>query len=386
MSELDRHGITLVVHGLRGGGGERVVANLASYWAKGGRKVALITHAIHDDENYTVDEQVKRIALSDIELPDPAALKEKISGGFWKNEEEIFEKLKIALERAGNKSVIVFMNRIALRVLTANDSDRYDIWISEQNHPPMYKLSGLMDSMRRKLYPQARGLMVLAERTKNEWARDIVEDSKIHVIPNFLPEHDSDSAGKKEQSIVDQSREYIFACGRLVEQKGFDLLLEAYAKALKVSSAPLPDLKIAGGGDDLHKLKDLAEKLKIKKRVSFLGQRSDVLQLMSNAVCFVLSSRHEGFGIVIIEAMASGTPVISFDCPAGPDEIITDRVDGILVETGNTNRLADAIVELCGSEKLRSDLAANALRTKDRYSLKNVASMWEKVIWEGERE
>lgn len=376
MSELDPHGITFVVHGMKGGGGERIAADLANHWARTGRKVALVTHTIEADEHYAVHKQIERIALSDIEPAEDTTFSEGWAKARWRGEEELHEKLRMALNIAGNRSVIVFMNRMAVRTLLADYDNEYDIWISEQNYPPMYTISGYLSSLRRKLYPQARGLVVLTERTKNEWARNIIEESRIHVIPNFLPEHDFDSLSAREVS-----EKYIFACGRLVRQKGFDLLLNAYAKALKNSWDPLPVLKIAGEGELLADLKNQARELGIEKQVAFLGRRSDVIQLMSDAVCFVLSSRHEGLPLALLEAMASGAPVISFNCPTGPDEIITNNVDGILVECSNTDRLAAAIANLCSDEKLRTDLAARALNVRSRYSLRRMATMWENAIW-----
>ena len=114
------------------------------------------------------------------------------------------------------------------------------------------------------------------------------------------------------------------------------------------------------------------------------GPVEDVVKAYQESSIFVLSSRFEGFGMVLIEAMACGLPVVSFDCPAGPDEIITDGVDGLLVPSGDVHALAEKLMLLMSDENLRRRLGQQARQTAQRYEMTTIANQWialfEKVI------
>ena len=114
------------------------------------------------------------------------------------------------------------------------------------------------------------------------------------------------------------------------------------------------------------------------------GPVEDVVKAYQESSIFVLSSRFEGFGMVLIEAMACGLPVVSFDCPAGPDEIITDGVDGLLVPSGDVHALAEKLMVLMSDENLRRRLGQQARQTAQRYEMTTIANQWialfEKVI------
>ena len=139
-----------------------------------------------------------------------------------------------------------------------------------------------------------------------------------------------------------ESSEYFCAVGRLVEQKGFDMLIQAYAQARQANNN-LPKLIIVGIGDLLDELTHLAESLNIKEYVQFYGFTENPYYIIRNAQAFILSSRHEGMPTALVEAMYLNTPVIAFDCPTGPSELIENGINGFLVETNNVDKLADAI-------------------------------------------
>ena len=107
---------------------------------------------------------------------------------------------------------------------------------------------------------------------------------------------------------------------------------------------------------------------------------SDIQKEYCNSSVFVFSSRFEGFGMVLVEAMACGLPVISFDCPCGPKDIVSDGEDGLLVENGNVEALADALSRLMGDEALRQLMSKAGQRNVQRFRMEQVAERWRTLL------
>ena len=143
-------------------------------------------------------------------------------------------------------------------------------------------------------------------------------------------------------------------------------------------------LDIYGQGDQTDYRQLMAELGIDSNRCHLNGPVEDVVKAYQESSIFVLSSRFEGFGMVLIEAMACGLPVVSFDCPAGPDEIITDGVDGLLVPSGDVYALAEKLMVLMSDDNLRRRLGQQARQTAQRYEMTTIANQWialfEKII------
>ncbi|MBF7074876.1 glycosyltransferase [Glaciecola sp. MH2013] len=147
-----------------------------------------------------------------------------------------------------------------------------------------------------------------------------------------------------QQTIEGWTREnYFVAIGRLEQQKGFDLLLQAYALALK-ANAQLPLLVVVGDGSQKNQLLTLSKTLNIDHAVVFTGFVPNPYYILSKACCFVLSSRHEGMPTVLIEALSLNIPSIAFACPTGPAEIIQHKVNGYLLNNGDIHALSQAML------------------------------------------
>ena len=239
-------------------------------------------------------------------------------------------------------------------------------------------------------------LVVLTDKSKSSWS----ELSNVSVIPDpitILREKGTvnsekfAAAGKREVGV-----NRVVTIGRYAYQKGYDLLLQAWAEVERTRKEERGrrneemrelenwTLDIYGQGDQTDYRQLMAELGIDSNRCHLNGPVEDVVKAYQESSVFVLSSRFEGFGMVLIEAMACGLPVVSFDCPAGPDEIITDGVDGLLVPSGDVHTLAEKLMVLMSDDNLRRRLGQQARQTAQRYEMTTIANQWialfEKII------
>ena len=207
--------------------------------------------------------------------------------------------------------------------------------------------------------------VVLTEEDKASWT----ELDNVEVIPDPLA-FDIDKASPL-------TNKRVIAVGRYVYQKGFDLLLQAWAKVEKRHNDW--ELAIYGMGDRTP-YEEIIEKMHIdRNRCHLNGPTDDIKQEYLNSSLFVFSSRFEGFGMVLIEAMACGLPVISFDCPCGPKDIVRYQEDGLLVPSGDVAELSDAIHQLLSDDALRYEMAKKAIVNVRRFQLPEIAERWKNL-------
>jgi glycosyltransferase involved in cell wall biosynthesis len=170
----------------------------------------------------------------------------------------------------------------------------------------------------------------------------------------------------------------VLAAGRLTPQKGFDRLVEAFATVAR--DHPGWTLHICGRGPRQDALQRQIVERDLVHRVILMGSIADLEEQMNRASIFVLSSRFEGLPMVMLEAMRKGLPVVSFDCPTGPGEVIAHNEDGLLVPEGDVDRLAAAMSELIEDEGKRRRLGAAAAVKGAGYSLIAVGPRWDDLI------
>jgi len=172
----------------------------------------------------------------------------------------------------------------------------------------------------------------------------------------------------------------IIALGRLSGEKGHDLLIQAFAKVC--SRHPQWILEIVGEGPARPSLEACRRSLGVDETVHLRGLTETPFDELNRADLFILPSRFEGFPNALCEAMAAGVPVISFDCPNGPREIIRDNVDGILVPPQDVNALAGAMDRLMSNPEERARLALRAPEILDRFGIEHIMKKWEETISE----
>ena len=204
-------------------------------------------------------------------------------------------------------------------------------------------------------------LVTLTQEDADAWSEVVNK----HVIPNPL-------SFKQEQK-AKGGMNRVVAAGRLTKQKGFDMLLESWG--LLYASHPEWSLTIYGEGEEREFLQSLIDG-KGLKNVSLHPFVPNISSKFVESDFYVLSSRFEGFGLVITEAMECGLPVVAFNCQSGPSEIISDGKDGILVKDGDVIALAGAMQRLMDDSKLRSEMGLSAIAKAGHYSIDNVMSKW----------
>lgn len=169
----------------------------------------------------------------------------------------------------------------------------------------------------------------------------------------------------------------VFAAGRLTKAKGFDYLLKSW----QLLEKDFPDWKlcIAGSGEEEDGLLSMKRQMDLKA-LEFVGNVKDIEAYYERAALFVLPSRNEGFGMVLIEAMAYGIPVVSFSCKAGPKDIITDGEDGFLVPAGDYRSFADKMRCLMESQELREQMGRKAKESTGRFRVEGILKQWEELL------
>jgi Glycosyltransferase len=192
----------------------------------------------------------------------------------------------------------------------------------------------------------------------------------VLAIPNAVPDVPLGPGDPGSRRLI--------AAGRLVNQKGFDLLLQAFATV----AARHPDwtLQIYGHGALRDQLEQSITDLGVGGQANLNPPTDRLGERMREASVYVLSSRFEGFPLVLLEAMSAGLVVVSFDCPTGPNEIVTDGVNGLLVPALDVKALALALDRVMSDESLRRRLAAAAPPSILRYSSQVVGQRWDDLL------
>ena len=210
--------------------------------------------------------------------------------------------------------------------------------------------------------------VVLTHEDRVAWP----ELKNVEVIPDplsFVPDRISPLTSKR-----------IIAVGRYHYQKGFDLLLRAW----KLIETKCPDWQLAiYGQGNKEPYMQLAHDLGLDMlRCHLYDPTSNIQQEYVNSSIFVFSSRYEGFGMVLVEAMACGLPVVSYACPCGPRDIISDGIDGFLVEKEDINALAHQLLLLINDEQERQAMSLAAQHKAATYHMDHIADRWQSLFEE----
>jgi len=343
---------------------------MANYWSDKEWQVTLITLSDHYHDFYYLESGVKRIGLNCL-----GPSRNALHACFWNIKR--LRLLRQEIEYSSPDVIISFMDRMNVMTLLASMGLNIPILISERIDPREHVTGKIWTFLRNRLYVYAKILIVQSSSVKG-WATENWPQLSNTVIfnPVIIP------IKNKSDYVLNPTFKWCVAMGRLTDQKGFDILLSAFSKLIGREGGDHWRLVILGEGEQRSLLEKQCRDLGIKEYVQMPGRVKNPADYLYKADLFILSSRYEGFPNALLEAMACGLPVISANCPSGPAEIIQHNVDGILVESENSNVLADAMERLVKNEKLRTRLAHQAVESVRRFSPEVIMEQWESLIYE----
>jgi len=347
--------IAFIISSLGSGGAERVLTLLANHLSIKD-EIIVITFS-NEKSFYKITNNIKLVQLNLLKNS-----KNKFET-IYNTIKRVFT-LKRILKKIDSDINISFMTHTNILSIIASKLNNQKVIVSEDIEYYFYN-SQTLYFIRKIVYKFTDFLIVKTDADKKNYSFL----KNVQVIGNPLPNLDYKHNFKKEP--------FILAVGRLDKQKGFDILINVYSK-IKTNWK----LYIAGEGIERENLQNIIINLNLEDKIILLGRIKNIFERYKKASIFVLSSRKEGFGNVLIEAMAFGCAVIAFDCPYGPSEIIENRVNGILVENQNKEKLKETIERLINDKDLREKLSYEAIKVRDKYSVEKIAKEWEKVIKE----
>ena len=364
MSQAKPH-VAFYLRMLSGGGAERVIVNLAQGFVQKGVKVDLVLNIVKGPYLEQLSSEVRIIDLKTPRLlkglPRLARYLKKerpqalFSALHYNNEIAILAKY---LARVSTRVVVSERNTLSVRAKNITGSERWS--------PLFARLS----------YSWADGIVAVSQGVAQDLANLTgIPQSQIQVIYNPVKTLEVQNKAKEPLEhawFANGEPPVILGVGRLHKQKDFPTLIQAFKQVREVQTCRLI---ILGVGPEKQKLITLVEELGLKNDVAILGFAKNPYAYMAQSTVFVLSSAWEGFSNVILEAMAVGTPVISTNCQSGSAEALDNGKYGLLVSVGDSQAMAEAILQVLSGQTKSVDLA-----WLDQFSLENITQQYLDIL------
>lgn len=337
------------------------------------RLYAVMTEGLGKPMFYPLNEQIQVVNFDiNFDELDTMPLHKKMFHFIFK-QNEYKKKLSKYLQDIKADIVVSAMRREINFINDINDGSKKigEIHFNKSNYRifskpylPQWFNEYITKQWRRKLIEEIKRLekfIVLSNEDKKEWT----ELQNVEVIHNFI--------NKFPDRLSECTNKRVIAAGRYTWQKGFDNLIKSW----EIINEKHPDwqLHIYGSGNN-EEYQNLAIDYGLKEKVFCHSTTKELYDKMLDSSIFILSSRYEGFGLVITEAMSCGLPVVSFACPCGPKDIITDGKNGYLVEPENVKALAERICHLIEHEELRKEMGKAARKRAEDFQEDKIMQKW----------
>lgn len=375
------------------GGVQRVVTSLCNELCKNYEVEIICTNSNIkvDYEKYNLNSEKIKVVFNKV----------KIKNAFLKKYYKIWRGLNHCTGIFNNRYMVntlkrIYYPKIILKdiIKLINEKD-YDVVVGCEGYHSVL-LATIKSEVNSKLFGWQHNSVDAYFNTKNKyyWNRQQLFKQYINKLDEYIVLTKSDKEKLKNDFNIKSRVIYnpisfkanlksncdnkiVLAVGRFTRQKGFDNLL----KAFKIMIDECNDWKLflCGDGEDKEKLLNLADSLEINNNIEFKPFTNEVEELMRQSSIYAMSSRWEGFGLVVTEALEVGLPVVTFET-TGPREIIGDSGAGIIIEMENIDAFASALIKLANDRKLRKEISKKAVeRAKDFYE-DNIINEWEKII------
>ena len=380
--DADRKVYILLVSAWGMGGTIRAAINLAGYLADHKDVEIISTYRRNDEPYFAFDPRVKVVALEDQRKdaiprhlrPLHAVLRRVPSALYHpadirKHNHNLWTDIQL-VRRLRRARGIAIASRPGHNILLADLAlpGLISIGLEQMN------LASHAKNLRKamiKRYRKLDALAVLTEQDRAAYERAMNGSAPpMWTLPNTVR--------AIEPPRADPSAKRILAAGRLTPQKGYDFLIHAWAAVAR--EHPDWELKICGNGRSRSRLLARIEEEGIGDQTVIAGPTDDVPGEMAKASIYALSSRFEGFPLVLVEAMSKGMACVAFDCPTGPGDVIEDHRNGLLVPAKDVDGLSAALREMIEDEDLRRRCGDAAVATAERYTMAAIGPKWDEMM------
>lgn len=343
----------------RFGGTERVLSQIANNLSEKGYETVIVSMCGESKSFFPLNEQIKTYYLN--------------SPGFSKKILSTLAKLKKII---GDEKPDVWIDvDYILGVYSGIVRKAYPEmkWISWEHFCFYYNFPyyvGLRKAVRKYVCRKVDYLVVLSKEDQRDYTENIKRiNAKLVQIYNPIPERVFDETENRQKIVL--------AAGRLTKIKGFETLLEIWAKIEKDN--PEWKLVIAGDGEERETLINKIDSLGLKN-VEMTGLVENMDKLYEEASVYAMSSKNEGFAMVLLEAMGYGLPCIAFDCKCGVKEAVCDGKNGYVINSGNIDDYAYKLQRIMTDEVLRKEMSENAIKMAEMFKPEIMVKEWVKLF------